>query len=139
MTVIINAIPGGIKSLASGCLDRELGDRIYCSLKRKLAEKAVAEFRPAYIQVTDGNDQWAGCAVTWANGGMLGTSLDPPQPLYGLFAVLKWVETWKASADFDLWMAHVVKVLKPINAAAWYDRDAMSLKYGLRSEDMHGG
>lgn len=138
MTVQIYAAPpgGDIKAMAKAALDRELGERSYCSLKREMAEQAIAAYRPAYIQTTDGNDQWGGVAVTWANGGMLGTSLDPVAPLHGLRAVVKWAQTWKTPDQFDEWMRHVVKVVKPINAMAQLDQELLRTEYGLSEKEV---
>lgn len=142
MTVVICApMPGGdLKAMAKACLDRELAGRLaYCSIKRRLAEEAVEAYRPAYIQTTDGNDQWGGCAVTWANGGLLGTAIDPPQPLYGLRAMLRWKATIGGPVLFDEWMRHVVMVLKPINAMAQLDQELLRSEYGLSEKEVcHG-
>lgn len=129
--------------MAKQCVERELGERavVYCSEKRRLAEKAVAEYEPAYVQDTDGTDQWAGVAVTWANGGLLGIpSIDPPQPLHGLLAVLKWrretLEREGRGDTFEEWMRHVVKVVRPINAMALVDQGMVQETYMIRTEDM---
>lgn len=138
MTVMIFAPPpgGDTAAMAKAVLARELGDRLYCSVKRRDAEKAVAEYRPAYLQMTEGTDEWSGCAVTWANGAMLGTSIDPPVPLSGLRAVLRWVQTWKSAEEFDGWMRHVVKSLRPINAMGQLDQELLRSEYGLNEKDV---
>jgi hypothetical protein len=139
MTVQIWATPpgGDIKARAVAAVQRELADRTgYCAVKRELAEQAIEAYRPAYIQVTDGDDQWAGCAVTWANGGMIGASIDPPQPLYGLRAVLRWVASWKTPEDFDRWMRHVVLMVKPINAMAQLDQELLRTEYALSEKEV---
>lgn len=138
MTVSIYAPPpgGGSMAMAKAAVAREIGDRSYCVIKRELAEQAVADLRPAYIQLTDGQDQWAGVAVTWANGGKLGTSLDPAQPLYGLRAVLRWAREWKEPDEFDKWMRHVVKSLRPINAMAQLDQELLRTEYGLSDKEV---
>lgn len=142
MTVNIFVPPpgGDIAAMARAVLDRELaGFRNYCSVKRELAEKAVRDYQPAYIQTSSGNDQWGGCAVTWANGGLLGTSLDPAQPLRGLRAVLRWAATWKKPDEFTDWMRHVVRVVKPINAMAQLDMELLRTEYGLSEKETANG
>lgn len=130
------AIPD-MSKMAKIAVEREIKGRPdYCCIKRDLAIKAIEDYREAYIQTSDYSDQWGSNACIWANGGLLGLpNLDPPLALSGLRAVLNWRQRELPAEEFDRWMRHVVKVLKPINAMAEIDTEVLKTERGLSDKD----
>ena len=134
MTVTIY---GDIRQWAQDTLALALRDRPrYCHYNRSTALDALIHCRPAYIQLTEYDDQWSANAAIWANGGLLGVAIDPPQPLCGLRAVLRWRRTVERDPErYTEWLRHVVRHVQPINAEANLDMELLRQEFGLSAEE----
>lgn len=138
MTVVIKMEAlGELEKNAAEAVDRHIAGRPYDSDLRQMAITAIVEYEPAYVRMSDYDDQFTTNAAIWAMGGMLGVySLDPPYALRGLRVVLDWRQGLMEPDAFDRWMRVVLKNLKPVNAMADIDHEILRVQRGISKQEV---